>query len=180
MVLGLSSYMPEAAKYLRSVNELISANVRWALSNRWAVSLEDPKFVVPAPFSKFFPAENVDEKISNVNDGQITIGHFQFRFPQDRVSKELSITFLDDDKFTLMEIFRAWMDELVPPTKGALNLLSDSVRQINVYRFGWDRTVKHARSYWVYPSGMLSFSGNQSPDFVRFSLELVVVKEKAI
>jgi hypothetical protein len=172
--------VPGAGKFLKSVNELMSHNVRWALSNRWAVSLEDPNFNIPAPFSNFFPAESVDEKISNVNDGQITIGHFQFRYPQDRVSKELSITFLDDDKFTLMEIFRAWMDELIPPTKGALNLLSESVRQINVYRFGWDRDVKHARAYWVYPSGMLSFSGNQSSDLVRFSLELVVVKEQAI
>jgi len=167
-------------KILKSTNDLIAANVRWGLSNRWAVELDDPKFSVPAPFDKFFPAETVDEKISNVNDGQITIGHHQFRYPQDRISKELSITFLDDDKYTLMEIFRAWMDEIVPPSKGALGLLSDSIRRINVYRFGWDRSIKNARAYWVYPSGMITYSGNQSSEFIRFSVELAVVREMVI
>lgn len=170
--------------YLKSTNQLIAANVRWAIANRWAVSLEDPKFQIPKPFDGFFPAESVDEKISNVNDGQITIGHHQFRYPQDRISKELSITFLDDDRYTLMEVFRSWMDELVPPTKGVLNLLSDSIRKINVYRFGWgegkERKITHARSYWVYPSGMITYSGNQSPELVRFSVELAVVKEVVI
>ncbi|AYJ73905.1 hypothetical protein phiLo_53 [Thermus phage phiLo] len=167
-------------KVLASINDLISANVKWGLSNRWAVELFDPKFNVPAPFDKFFPAESVDEKISNVNDGQLTIGHHQFRYPQDRISKELSITFLDDDKYTLMEIFRAWMDEVIPPKDGVLNLLSESIRQVNVYRYGWDRKVKNARAYWVYPSGMITYSGNQSAEFIRFSVELAVVKEQVI
>jgi hypothetical protein len=35
--------MPGTGKFLKSVNELMSHNVRWALSNRWAVSLEDPE-----------------------------------------------------------------------------------------------------------------------------------------
>lgn len=169
-------------KVLRSVNDLISANVRWAISNRWAVELGEG-FPSISPFDRFFPAETVDEKISNVNDGQFTLGHHQFRYPQDRISKEVSITFLDDDKFTLMEIFRAWMDQLVPPSKGALGLLKHYARTILVYRYGWrgsrdgTREVTDARGYLVYPSGMITYSGNQSPEFVRFTVELAVLKD---
>ncbi len=171
-------------RVLTSVNDLISANVRWAIANRWAVELGD-EFPNLPPFDRFFPAETVDEKISNVNDGQFTIGHHQFRYPQDRISKELSITFLDDDRFSLMETFRAWMDELVPPSKGVLGLLKEYARTIRVYRYGWEgsgnrRIVTDAREYLVYPSGMITYSGSQSPEFIRFTIELAVLRDKII
>lgn len=151
-------------------------------------------FRPPAPFDNFFPASDVVFPLGFIEDLQIDFGQSNFRFPIKTKSKELSITFFDDENRTVIRWMRDWMELDLMNNGQFVSGLSDSHNIVVPDMNGEIRPVVPIRSvrlallqhfkrevmtfdFSVYPVGELTYNGSQESGAGQYTMNFVVVEE---
>ena len=155
-------------------------NVEWSTSIDWDVRFSDGGGP-GAPFTDWFPAIDVEENIATLNNHVIEAYMSSYEFPMGSSIFDLSVTFIDDVKYTVHEWLADWINNgILNYDKGNgpyLTPLADAVREIQLVRLDatreWSRRLRDV-TYLVTPDGTLNWQGASSPEVgtntFRFSI----------
>jgi hypothetical protein len=166
--------------------------IDWEKKYLWTLDFVD--FRPPAPFDNFFPASDVSFPMGFIEDLQIEFGQNDFRFPVKSKSKELTITFYDDENRTVIRWMRDWMELDLMNYGQFVSGLDDNHNTVEPDMTGNIRPVQPVRhmrlallqhfkrevitfDFRVYPVGELTYSGSQESAAGTYSMTFVVAEE---
>ena len=155
--------------YLNNIDQV--RKVQWKKSNSWDIKLEG----CPSPFDSWFPAIDVQYTVAVLQSDSVT--SLGFRVPKSTGPKNIRITFVDDEKSTLLNFFQKWM-ETVSPTNNSYTLSihdAECTKMVHLSKLDSMRNEIKVDSYRVYPDGELEFHGDSDANLATYSLTLVVV-----
>lgn len=168
-------------------------SVEWAKKYLWIVDFVDPK--PPAPFDKFFPANDITAPLSIVESQLIDLPHSSLSFPKRGVQQDLRITFYDDEQQTLLRWLSDWQKIDLLNQGLFVSGLGDShqvvcedsfgdgqrrvspLRQVRFALLDAFRDEVMVKTYWVYPDGEIVFNGGQASEATTYSVNFKVVKD---
>jgi hypothetical protein len=159
--------------FLKSLDQL--RGIEWARSWTWDVQFEDAG--ISAPFSKWFPATEVEEGLFNLEAFPITGGFGTFEVPKSWTLLSLQITFVDSAYLVLEQWLEKWVRTTIFGDGTHVKCLADCVKKVNIAKLDNKREMVCLNSYLVFPVGPLNFSGNSSADITSHQVEFRIVKE---
>jgi len=203
MAFGIPNIEREVSNFLESGKGITQVrSVEWEKKYLWIVDFVDSK--PPAPFEDFFPANDVTIPMGTLEHHQIDLPQHVFFFPIRATTGEISITFYDDDKRTLLKWFTDWIHLDINNYGLFVSGLGDNHKSVAPDSFGNVRNVQPVRkirlalldagrkttavhNFWVIPDGEIAYNGAQISDaqtytmsfkIVNSSLDSVSTKEK--
>ena len=167
-------------------------SVNWEKKFLWTLDFVD--FKPPKPFDAFFPASDVSFPVGIIEDLTFDYGQSDFRFPIKSKSKELSITFYDDEERTLLRWMRDWMELDLMNYGQFVSGLEDNHTTVEPDMIGNKRPVvpiRHVRlallqhykreviafDFKIYPVGELTYNGSQESGAGTYTMTFVVAEE---
>lgn len=167
----------------------------------WAIKIVTGK--PPVPFDTFFPAQDVAVPMAIVESETIEFAQSSIQVPMKSTGKELSITFYDDEKRTLLYWLTDWMNidilnggnymsgiedrhTIHTSTKrtatldGSLETGVIPVRQIQLTLLSKYKKVDKTIVYDVFPVGELPWVGDQSSEAQTYTVRFAIVKEASV
>jgi len=147
-------------------------SVEWGKSNLWNVKFADtprttPK--LPAPFNEWFPATDISEGLAEVTSQAIPIYLSSYAIPFNTTELSISLTFVDDVNHSLCTWVSEWMRKIVNSeydsksnVGGVVETLEGSVKTLYVEKLNLDKTIYKLDTYYVFPSGNISFAGTST------------------
>lgn len=163
--------------FLKNIEDVRS--VQWGKTYLW-----DVKFIgggIPKPFSDWFPATNVEESDGSINSFQFEGGNTMYKLPQNKTNQDIKLTFVDkdfeqgDEIYNLYEWMIVWRNQTIMKDNGTVGTLSEIVKHIVIAKMNTKKEIVRTSSYWVYPEGEISFTGNSENGVPTYSVTLVVV-----
>lgn len=156
----------------------------------------------PAPFDTFFPAQDVNVPMAISESETIEYAQTSMQVPIKTTGKEISITFYDNDKRSLLYWLTDWINidiqnggRYMSGIADDHNLASGLTRTVNISGAGTSNNrVKPVRTieltllskykkidktimYDVFPVGELPWSGDQSSEAQTYTMRFAIVKE---
>lgn len=157
--------------FLRNIDELRS--VEWSASYLWDIRFTDP--TPPAPFNNFFPAQDVQENLTNLESYQQELMHKAVKVPHRSSPRSIAITFADDIDNTLLNWLHEWMEgEIFNDDGSKVKVLDEICRRIDILKLDESRNTLQTTSYWVYPEGPLNFNGTSQAQPHQYNFTFVV------
>lgn len=172
--------------------------IEWGKNYLWAIRFTDPK--CPKPFDDFFPAQAVDVGLSTLESRQFDQGQTSYKMPKNTNSRNVSITFYDDDKSTLLRWMTEWIEIDILNGGYYMSCLNDShsievertsgveelgsivwpVREIEFMLLNNDlEEVEGTKRFMsIYPDGDINFAGSSGSEANIFSLSFAIVGER--
>lgn len=153
------------------------SDIEWSKGYNWDVRITPEP---PAPFNRYnygIPVTDVqcDFALFGVSN-PYRISNGTYNVPQSKTLFDIRLTMLDDETGTMEQYFEDWQNLVYcwEDGGGAINYLSDSVRQIDITKLDSTKRNIFTRSYLVYPEQAM-ISVNSSQGTVRtFNINLVV------
>ena len=197
----LPSFIPLASSINNAVNSFFGAdsidilrNTDWQTQYLWTVDFIE--FGPPAPFDAYFPASDVSFPMGIVEEGNLLTGQSDFYFPVGTKSKELSVTFYDDNSNTMLNYFKDWMELDIGNdrkfTSGLLDkhavvrartcVISDGglvhpTRTIKISLLGRYKKSIQTHTYRVFPIGQFDFAGTQASEAKTYTMQFRIVHD---
>jgi hypothetical protein len=167
------------------INQL--RNVEWGKKYLWSVRFMDEK--PPAPFNEFFPATDITIPEAILENYIIEFGQDSFKIPHKTNAKDLSITFFDDSKRTLLTWFKNWVEiDILNNGQYVSCLLDDHLRTVGLGRvkpvreievFLMDNSnekIKETKAvYKIIPEGTIEWSGSSASEIPMYTVNFSVV-----
>lgn len=171
-------------------------SVSWGASYLWDLRFPD-EGSLPDPFKKWFPAQSVEEPLGDITSFDFDLFNGTYAVPKGFQKKELTVTFYDNSNHDLERWFEFWMNTIAAPDQKYTATLEESVKQLDISRLSlsggpvtknsYTQTDRQSpgdvvtRSYWVYPNGTFSFSGDSEPNNLKtFNISFNVVGKKML
>lgn len=180
-------------------------NVEYAKKFLWEVSFGGKGLSVlppPAPFTDFFPAVDIDMDEAILESYKFEQYMSTYEIPWKTGSKNLTITFNDNDDNALFKWMSDWINIDILNHGHFISALLDDHRivsannpdQIGTDSFGESRAVMPlrqvkismvtpgrnkvlTRNFMVFPVGKLNFNGSQASQAQSYSMTFVIVSE---
>jgi hypothetical protein len=176
-------------------------NIDFAKGYLWAVRFIEP--APPSPFTNYFPASNIEIGEISLDSYNFESGQSAYRIPERSGVKTVTITFYDDENFTLQRWMSDWVNIDIlnrgqymsclldgHPVEGGresrtVNFLGDGIvwptRKIEFFRLGRDLepVPNTEKTLLIYPEGELSLSATSSSEALQFTLTFVIVGDAA-
>lgn len=133
-------YMPD----LRGV----ASSVNWGKSSHWDIYFE----TAPAPFSKWFPAYEVDRSIAALESFDFVGGTQGLRVPMALGPKTIQLSFYDDHD----SVLESWLDRWVYDTihkDGTVATITEVVRKCYIAQLNAKNDVVHIHVLDLFPEG---------------------------
>ena len=152
-----------------------------------------------APFDKFFPASDVTFPMAIVEEASLLTGQSDFYFPIGTKTKDISVTFYDDNKNTMLNYFRDWMEIDIGNGKQFVSGLKDNhklakglartcviqgdntrvhpTRVLQITLLDRYKKKVQTHTYRVFPVGQLDFSGSQASEAKTYTMQFKVVHD---
>lgn len=153
------------------------ADIEWSKGYNWDVRIDPPP---PAPFDRNnygIPVVDVQCDFALFGGSKsVNISNATYNVPFSKTLFDIKLTLLDDEKGTMEQYFEEWQNSVYrwDDGGGAINYLSESVRQIDITKLDSQKKAIFTRSYLVYPEQAM-ISVNNSQGAVRnFGINLVV------
>lgn len=158
--------------FLKGIEDL--RNIEFARSYLWDCKFTD----APSPFNEWFPAEEVQEPVTAIEDGDTMVFDLlTVDFPSKIGRRKMSIKFFDDQWESLEEYFKSWAESIVDIGGGVVPLV-DACRQVSIAKLTPQRKVKKYSYYWIYPSRAMINVLNSTNTLKVSNLEFNVAGEK--
>lgn len=145
--------------------------VQWGQKHLWDVKFVDG----PGTFKNtWFPAIDISLPVGIIESNSIETSMSRFRFPKSTTDFDVSLTFVDDSEHTLINWFTEWINTTILNDGKYVSTLEKSIKLLQIARLNPDKSIQKEYSYWVYPDGILSFSGDSSGDVHQYQVTLVI------
>jgi hypothetical protein len=158
---------------LNTVEQL--RDVNWGRSYLWEL------FFIPAkdkpapshPFDYWFPASEVEEQLHNPEAHPFEVGQQTLSIPHRMGERTITITFYDNVEGIMENWLNDWLNSI--HNKGEyVTVLQTAIRELSIRKLDLQKNLIQVNSYYVYPNGALTFSGNSSSEARTYSMEFVV------
>jgi len=172
--------------FLRNIELL--RRVQWSQSYLWDVRIvdkpfgglladDDPALKVPKPFDEWFPAQDVEDGVADLESLTIEAAQANFKIPRSSVQQLVKLTFLDDANHQLLSFFENWIETTILNDGDSVATLKESVKILQLVKLDTQRNIIEplVRTYWVYPEGNLVFHGSSDTQPNSYSVSLVKV-----
>lgn len=121
----------------------------YARQYNWAIKFEG----APAPFAEFFPAVSCKLMLSSGNTKPFSVGTRELKIMSMGSAGVMDLSFLDDDKHSLMGWIQDWY-ELMIPSSGRVLAMSSAVKKCYVVPLTLEKTMaRDPYALWVVPDG---------------------------
>ncbi len=157
--------------FLKNLEEL--RKVEWARSWTWDIQFSGD---VPKPFSKWFPATDVEEGLYNLEPFTFTGGYGSFSVPKNWSPLTLSITFVDSAYHTIENWLEEWVNHTILGDGLHIACLETAVKKVTLVKLDNKREIVSENSYLVFPTGPLSYTGSSSADIPSHQVEFTIAK----
>lgn len=158
--------------FLKNLEQIRS--IEWSRSWTWDIQFEDES--MPEPFTKWFPATDVEEGLYNLEPLQVTGGLGTFEVPKSWVMLSLNITFVDSAYLVLERWLEEWVNVTILGNGEYVACLQDSVKKVHVAKLDGKKELVALNSYLVFPTGPLNFSGNSASEVSSHQVEFRIAK----
>jgi len=167
----------------------------------WVVDFDHGSAKPPEPFASWFPANSVNFQLANLETDVIVTGQDSFKIPKGGTPKEISVTFYDDEKKSLLRWITDWIELDIKNRGFFMSALKDSHKIVNssgstesggLDSFGKPRNVQPVRqiklslldkykrtvraySFFVFPEGQINYEGSQSSEASQYTVTFNVI-----
>jgi len=160
-------------------------SVEWGMTHLWDCRFDG----APAPFDQWFPAQDVEEPVFQVETQIIEGGNSTFEIPKGTASRELQITFYENEARALAEWFNAWVNyvifgDLQSAVANSIGFgfrsfytatLEDVARRLDLLKLDSRREPVKRASYLVFPKGQMTDRMTSVSDPIQYSVPFVIV-----
>lgn len=160
--------------FLNNIEQI--RQVEWGKKYLWDVKFDDPLRSLPAPFDEWFPAQDVEDNVANLESYQFEGPISSFKVPRKSSVKDVKLTFIDDAAFTLFTFFEEWVNLVIFNDDLFVSTLSESVKTLQIIKLNAQRQIVSGktRTLLVYPEGPIIFNGSSTSDPQNYSIPLVI------
>lgn len=156
--------------YLFNLSQL--RRIEWGRTYTWDIRFPD----APAPFNAFFPATDVSEPVATL---QWTAQNYfldVYRFPHNKLQKDLRISFLDDQNGTLLSWLKNWIEVTIFNQGKAVSPIGTQgvCKRVLISKLDSYRNIVKTSSYLVFPEGIIDYIGGSQSDHVTYTVNFVV------
>lgn len=163
------------APYLNSVAQLRTLD--WGKSFNWDMKIPS----APSPFNTWFPATEYERSLFNINSHTISASTYDAKIPLSSASKEIRLTFLDDDNQTLENWISAWHDEILfSLDKGTVATLEEATKEILLNDLNAMRVSNRLHQMFVYPDGNAVSTGNSNSEISMITVNFIICAYKKV
>jgi hypothetical protein len=175
----------ECMAFLRDIELL--RRVQWSQGYLWDVKIvdkpfgglqgetDDPALRLPKPFDEWFPAQDVEDAVANLETYTIEAAQAAFEIPIKTTQHEIKLTFVDDAAHQLLSFFENWIERTILKEGAAIATLQESVKLLQLVKLDSERNIiePKTKTYWVFPKGHLSFHGTGDANPLSYTVTLV-------
>lgn len=161
--------------FLREISQL--SEVEWNVDYLW-----DCKFAqtftqgLPEYFVNWLPVVDIDENLATAVNETQELATTSASIPKGTSEFDLQITFMDDDKNSLLKFFANWINVRIQGGGSYLtSTLEDSYKEIWIRKLTREKVEVETRSYLVIPEGGLNFAGKSTSDASLYNMTLKIV-----
>jgi len=160
--------------FLNRIEQL--RQVEWGKKYLWDIKFDDPLRTLPSPFDEWFPAQDVEDNVANLDSFQFDGPLSTFKVPRKGQVKDVKITFVDDAAFTLFSFFENWVNSVILNDDKYISTLAESVKTLQIVKLNAKRQIisGQTRTLLVYPEGPIIFNGSSTSDPQNYSIPLVI------
>ena len=198
MPFGLPNIEQSISKFLEGKSGITMIRaVEWDKKYLWTVDFKDTgvdSCNPPAPFDDFFPANDITIPMANLESMIFDTPQTSFKIPQRSQNMDITVTFYDDQKKTLLLWLKDWMQLDILNDGRFISGLQDKHKLVTGQdSFGKVRNVKPVRpmrvalldafkdevqvyQFLVYPEGNIDWNGAQASDAQMYTITFSVVK----
>ena len=155
--------------FLTDIEQL--RKVTWGTKYLWDVWFEG----APAPFDVWFPAVDVEEEVAHLTTYSFDTHQDDFKVPMSSTSLSLRITFHDSEDHALLKWLRDWINKEILHSGEYISTVESSIKLLKLLKLDHKREIKEESNYYVYPEGVLTFSGDSSSDPTIYTVNFIIV-----
>lgn len=145
-------------------------NVQWGAQYLWDIRFPN----APSPFNAWFPAVDVEENLFSLNTKEYELGHASYSHPIGHDSFDLKVTFNDDVKLTIHNWLTNWVRSRIFNNGLGIAPLDQCVEVVQLVKTDFRYRVLATASYWVFPRGVMYFSGTSTASPAQNQIEFVI------
>jgi len=160
--------------WMESVETLRS--VEWSKSWLWDIKFSGGPIAteVPANFTTWFPATNIEENIVTLETHDFNGGLSTFSIPKSTTLFDLKVTFIDDMFLSIENWVDHWVNHEILGGGKYVACLESSVKRVDIAKLTGTNEIVSLNSYYVFPKGVLYSSGNSENNFHSSEIEFVI------
>ena len=156
--------------FLKNIENLRA--IDWGQKFLWDVKFPD----APFPFNDFFPASSVKEDLALIETFEFERYLTRFAIPKGTGLRKLSISFFDDNNYSLQTWIKNWMNKTILNQNYAIATLKTAVKDVIIVR--QERTRKDdviSVAYSVFPFGLFSLDADSSSELIEYTVDFYIV-----
>lgn len=172
--------------------------IEWGKNYLWAIRFISPK--CPKPFDDFFPAQSIDVGLATIESRNFDQGQTSYKIPKNSNARNISITFYDDDRATLLRWMTEWVEIDILNDGRYVSCLNDNhsiekertvgseelgnvvwpVREIEFMLLNNDlEEIQGTKRFLsIYPEGDINFAGSSGSEANIFTISFAIVGER--
>lgn len=157
--------------FLNDIEQL--RKVTWGTRYLWDIRFADP--TIPSPFNEWFPAVDVEEEVASLESYQFDTPQDVHKVPMTSNSLNMRVTFLDNENMVLFKWLQNWKNTIILNGGKYISTVSTAAKQVTILKLNHQRVIVAETTYFVYPEGVLAFTGDSSSDAVTYPVNFVIV-----
>lgn len=192
---GLPNIEQSISNFLEGNKGITSVrSIEWEKKYLWVIDfVQNGDHQPPAPFDNLFPANDVTMSFAISESNSLQLPQSAMKFPLQGGQSDISITFYDDQKRTLLTWLSDWVNLDLQNDGRFMSGMHDNHQVIKgVDSFGKARKVRPLRTlrlalldsfkdevlayqFEVYPEGNIDWNGAQASDAQMYTINFVIV-----
>jgi hypothetical protein len=160
--------------------------VQWSQGYLWDIKFVDKPFAgllddgvvehkVPAPFGQWFPAQDVEDEVADLESYTIEAAQTKIKIPLATSNHSLKVTFVDTEAHLLLSFFENWINSVILKKGSSVATIKESVKICQLVKLDSQRQIIQplVKTYWVYPESKLVFHGTGDSAPLSYTVSLV-------
>lgn len=152
-----------------TVNEL--SQIDFGSAHRWSVIMDGVG--ISTSKGAYIPATNVEEYVASIKSRDFDVGVASLKLPAGLEYPSITVTFVDDVKYTIHKQLEAWAKQIIVNGRICLS----KRKKITIMKYGIDHSVLWTHSYEVLLDNGVKFLGENTQSNLTNSMTLTVVSK---
>lgn len=164
--------VPDAA-YNYMVQDYFDS-IEYDSTHLWFCKMDD----APAPFNKWFPAQNCSEPLKGATTSSTSFGIEEVQTLNSYSASTMRVDFIDDANATLERWFSKWQraigstDDGLPYT--GFRYLEEIVKKLYIVKYNWQKQKIYTKLFLVLPSGDISNEHSNEPTLKALTVNFAI------
>lgn len=148
--------------------------IEYDSSHLWVCKIDG----APAPFSSWFPAQDISEPSKGLSISQMSFGIEEVNTLNGFNAQSLRAEFIDNDRAVLELWIKDWQENVAYNNSSfkfeAFRYLDEILKTLYISKYTWQKELVYTRAYYVLPSGEIQFPHNNDPTLKQLNVTFSV------